>query len=109
MHCQTREMFPSGILSTIWRRGEEEEVRTARNFLGAACLTHHQSPSGVNKYSGTNYRQVLLQRLKHPRGSVQSRKNKQQHRATNTHNMRKPLLATFIRSLLAPVQHYKHG
>lgn len=43
---------------------------------------------------------------------MQGRKNKnkqEQHRATNTHNMRKPLLATFIRSLLAPVQHYKHG
>lgn len=55
------------------RRGEErgkvEEEQCAQPgtaFLGAVCLTHHQSPSGVNKYSGTNYRQVLLQRLKQP-------------------------------------------
>lgn len=110
---------PNGIMSITgrkektWgeeRRREEELCAQGLPFLGAVRLTHHQSPSGINKYSRTNYRQALLQRIKPTwntacRAGHTNNNIEQQMRTTRVHHR----LATFTPSWLAPVQHYKHA
>lgn len=129
MHCQTRGLgklknSPCSQWNHVYNREKREDVRRGEEerrreeelcaqglpFLGAVRLTHHQSPSGINKYSRTNYRQALLQRIKPTwntacRAGHTNNNIEQQMRTTRVHHR----LATFTPSWLAPVQHYKHA